>query len=343
MTLSRTPLGPALFVVCLAAASAPGCGDDLRVAPQVKRDLTKADNAHPIDIPLRPRALETQADFDALEEQYLGTLGQERLIQVYEALARDAKGKTESEAILIQRLTMLHLGASRGSERLQKVFAWADKLRAANPQGPHALYLLAHIKRILLQVSTGDGTFRLDDRNKDIADKLLEDWDSLLKVAPNYVGPNEVSAADLRKDRDRLARVLATMAATTTPSEVKGTRRDASDGERQARTDLWRFEHGSNAERSTMCAERDDRSDAGGRSELEQWIDLRCAVVQGRPEVAFKLLNALGDKVSQTSRCALMTPLTKTASRWGRALPDGLKTMAEACTKKAPSQPKPTP
>ncbi len=319
-----------LAMVMLIASTS--CGDDHRVAPRVHRDLTRELDPRPIDIPLAPRQLRTQADFDALEDEYLQTMGAERVIQVYELLAQGASGARDADAILIQRLAMLHLGASTGSERLQKVFAWADKLRAANPKGAHSLYLLAHIKRMLLIVGSKDGTFRLNSRNEDIAQKLLTDWDELLRVAPTYVGPSGSTADDVRQERDRLAAVLAgrkSAAPKTTGALDKP--RKASDGERLARTDLWRFEHGSNANRSTLCAERDEKADTGGRSELEMWIDLKCATVQGKPEAALKLLGALELRISRDARCRLLPALMAESSRWGRPIPTALTKMADRC------------
>lgn len=339
-----TTLLPSLFALTALAALgsvATGCGDDPRVVPSASRNLAVDDDPRSIDIPLATRSLKTQADFDALEDRYLSTMGRDRLVRVYEVMAADGDPKSADIAILLQRLALLHLGASTGSERLQKVFAWADKLRLGAPDSPHSVFLLAQIKRMLLLVGSADGTFNLDARNKDIAIKLLADWDRLFKLDPSYVGPNGVTAAKLRPQREQLA--AAVKALSTAPPKATATRSDArtsTEGERQARIDLWRFEHGSNGERATMCSERDERGDAGGRGSLEQWVDLRCASVQGKPEVADKLLASLGDAVSSLTRCAILQQLTTASQRWGRELSPRLMTLRSECKPTPAPQPK---
>lgn len=247
-------------------------------------------------MPLAPVSLATQADFDAFEDDYIGRTPIQTLVSLYDTLSQGAEPATrEADAILLQRLTLLHLRAAERAERLQAAFAVADRLNSAAPDSPHTIWLLAHVKRILLMSGSRDNTFRLTERTRDIAERLRADWERLLKVAPRYVGPGGEGAEEVARE---LASLQAALAAEPSSGSAEGSKaREMSAIEVTAREQLWAFERGTEGDRTLACRDwaeakrgEKDAEVIGLESGVVRFLDLTCAIHEDRAEDALDLL-----------------------------------------------------
>ncbi len=317
-------------VVPLAALAAlltlAACGDDPRLAPSLARDLSVPPSGAPPVLPLADAPLATQADFDALEEKLLARMPVEEVVGIYEQLAETADvAARPADALLLQRLAMLHLRAGGGgTSRLHQAFAVADTLREAQPGSPHALYLVAHITNLILRADT-DNAFHLDAKRRDVAVRLKEHWAALLATAPDYIGPDGRAAADVRADLAALTAALDALPAaepeTAPPPTAPAASAALSPSAVQGRSDLYVFEAGSRGDRLSLCRDRDLTDATTGVP--GQWFALRCGILMATPDVAVTALTAL-------VRAGAVTDPCRWADKAGAAGPEAATALSTA-------------
>lgn len=284
----------ALVVGLLVAVSPAGC-DPAPPEPTTTRDLRvrPADPEAPT-IPLAVETLETQADFDALEDRLGGRMSLDTLVAVLAQLADDADPAARPEdALLLQRLAILQLRAREGSSRLREAFEVADELRRAAPDNPHGLYLLAHVASLVLQPAA-DGSYELDAGRRDVAVRLGEHWTRLLEVDPDYVGPNGLGAEDIRADLEALNAALEAQEVERSAPGAPPAGRGADPAVSEARRVLLDFAAANRGNRATLCRdwlEAVDGQDLPTRA--ERWLAVRCAVEIDLPAVRARGLDAL--------------------------------------------------
>jgi hypothetical protein len=168
--------------------------------------------------------LKTQADYDELETTLLRRMGVRELIAVYTKMAEGRDVATDPTAVLLlQRLAMLHLRLGTREGGFQEAFSIADRLRQQAPKAAHTEFLIGAITALLLP-NAADGSYDVPARRTDVAQRLVEHWERLLKVAPDYVGPGGRGAAQVRKDLSALKAALAAVVpeATGVATEAKG-------------------------------------------------------------------------------------------------------------------------
>ena len=200
----------ALFgVAVLWCALLTACVQDPRPEPSAERRLSTTSALKTPTTPLVRSDLNTQADFDELETKLLRRMGVRELIAVYTQLAEGKDVATDASAILLlQRLALLHLKLGTREGGFQEAFSIADRLRQEAPKSPHTEFLIGAITALLLP-NAADGSFEVSTRRADVARRLVQHWERLLAVAPDYVGPAERGAAQVRKDLEALKAALA--------------------------------------------------------------------------------------------------------------------------------------
>lgn len=301
-----TARGPSSFLVALGVLLAGGCGKDVRLAPRLSRDLTRppAGSEAP-SVPLSVLPLETQRDFDAFEERHLGRLSRDTLVAVYTRLAAGADPASRSEdALLLQRLALLHLAGGGAGERLQAAFAQADRLREAAPSSPHTLFLLGHITSLVLRPHP-DGTYEVGPSNRDVAEKLRAHWKALLATDADYAGPNGLAAADVRRDLATLEAALSVPdAAAAVPEDAPPPAgKPAGEAVAKALAALHRFETGDGAVRRTTCRDHFEEDPPAPSTAAEHWLALRCAALFGYEERGLAALAGLLDRGAAVDPC----------------------------------------
>jgi hypothetical protein len=312
-------------ICALLALSA--CADRPIPTPTLSRDLSVRPPGEAPTIPLSEIALETQADFDALEERTLPTMGVDGLSQVYRGLADGADPAAHpSDALLLMRLALLELRGDGGSERLQRAFAIADRLRTGAPKSPHGSYLVAQITRLLLRPGA-DHAFEITGRSRDVAKRLEEHLRHLLTLAPDYDGPGtrdaKVLEGELAALRAALSAAAAPADAPANPHGVMGAR--ASDEMVAARRELTRYETGTNVDRITLC--RDQVVDGFPATDhaIGQWLLLRCAVSLEMADRGFEALGGLVSSGAITDACTWAARLTGAGADQRTALDQALE------------------
>jgi hypothetical protein len=221
------PSGLLLLGLCVVA----GCVQDPRPAPSaVRRPALNTTLTSPTT-PLVRSELKTQADYDALETSLLRRMGVRELIAVYTKLAAGQEVATDASAVLLlQRLAMLHLRLGTREGGFQEAFAIADRLRQQAPKSAHTEFLIGAITALLLP-NAADGSYSVPERRVDVAQRLAEHWERLLKVAPDYVGPAGRGATQVREDLGALKAALATVTvAAKEPDAAEGVEPPAGGG-----------------------------------------------------------------------------------------------------------------
>ena len=310
--LPPAPARRVIIFALVAAMALSACGDDPRLAPSLTRDLSVPPSGAAPVLPLADASLRTQADFDALEDRLLARMPVEAVLAIYEQVAETADLTARpADALLLQRLAMLHLRAGTGgTSRLHQAFEVADRLREASPGSPHALYLVAHISHLILRAGA-DNAFHLDAKRRDVAVRLQEHWAALLAAAPGYVGPAGRTADDLRADLAALSAALEALPAAAAPDTPTLERVDGeapaesasrlSPAAVQARADLYVFESGSRGDRLSLCRDRDLTDVTTGIP--GRWFAMRCGILMATPDVAMTALTALVEARSVTDPC----------------------------------------
>lgn len=293
----------ALGLVLIAGSACTGCSSDRRSGPTVARDLTTTSSRQPFNVPLAPRVLATQQDFDRFEAELLPlSLGSRQQLarlqlvdNVYSALAEGAEpGKHAADAILLQRLALVRYRVGREGDRFPSMLKVVDQLRPAAPESPHTLFMLGEIRRLMLP-SRSDGSFLMSETSLPWGKGLSEEWHKLLAVAPDYQGPSGRNAEALRRVLQRLdaaiAQFEASAAKPASPTvDGAGSGIAVAPGVAAAREDLWRFEAADEGQRIGVCRDRAKRGIAPGDSALEISADIVCSITLGSVEDALKLL-----------------------------------------------------
>ena len=313
----------AVLVTLLAA----GCVGDPRPAPTADRFPATAGALSAPTTPMVRQELRSHADFDTLEESLLRRMGVPELIAVYQKLAEGAEPATEPDAVLLlQRLALLHLRLGSRDGGFQEAFRVADQLRQKAPQSPHTQYLMGAITSLLMPPRT-DGSYRIDPRRKDVAQRLSQHWEQLLRLDADYIGPSGRRAERIRED---LALLKVAIAATATASDAAGgpeilavpdvaqepalqglgERSDRPEGdagkragsvalatadEATAQQDLHRLDSGNTMARRLLCRDRLERSidPAAVTRDVVRWVELRCAIELDEPDRALTWLAGL--------------------------------------------------
>ena len=280
--------------------------------PTLSRDLSVRPHHEAPTIPLSEVPLETQADFDALEEQATTAAGLETLVATLRALAEGADPKERpSDALLLMRLALVELRSGLGSDRLQRAFAIAETLRTRAPESPHGAYLIAEITRILLRPGS-DHAFEIDARTADIAQRLHDHLASLLKLAPQYDGPWNRDGELLREEHASLGAAIATYTTTRqkpppqAPS-LETTAKRMEDALVVARRELSRHEQGTDVDRVTLCRDQVVDGFPAPEHAAGQWLILRCAATLGLAEQGYGALAQLSkgpEALSSAQACA---------------------------------------
>ena len=259
---------------------------------------------------MAPATLASHADYDRLEKDLLVRMTPEELVPIYKELARAADPASDKrDALLLQRLALLHLRSQAGGLRLNEAFAVADRLRQAVPEDPDTLFLLASITRMLVGQHP-DGTYRVEKRRRDVAERLAQSWRSLLEKAPDYVGPGGEDAAEIRKSLEALEVALrdqpltaATAGPANTPVEP-----DPETGAREVQRLLAVFVTGSDVERASRCRDWDlERRGKVPEGEGARWAQLHCGFALKDPDRALVALKALVDQGAYVDPCRWLT------------------------------------
>ncbi|MGM0578515.1 MAG: hypothetical protein ACQEXJ_22515 [Myxococcota bacterium] len=306
-----SPVLHALLAAMLLVVS--GCESQAPV-PSPERDLrTRPADGEAPTIPMTVERLESQADFDALEERYLARTGADRLASVLEVLAADADPTArERDALLLQRLALLHLRSGEGSGRLTEAFEVADRLREEAPDQAHTLYLLGHIADLILP-QDGSGAYDLGPTHLDVAERCREHWSRLLEVAPEYTGPLGRSAEDVRADLEHLRAALSTVDEEEAPDTPPAPGREAPRSVSEARRVLHGLETGSRGQRLTLCRDwLESVGEAEPKTHAGRWVLLRCGVELNLTSLHDRAARALADLVragALDDPCHWMEPL----------------------------------
>ena len=298
-----TPLRRPVSLALLGALLWCGCVQDPRPAPSADRDPVRAEVLRPPNTPLVRRDLRTQADFDALEESLLRRMAVGELIAVYTKLAVGAEpGADAAAALLLQRTALLHLRVGSRDGGFQDAFRVADTLRQQAPDSPHTQYLMGAITSLLMPPKP-DGSYQIEPRRKDVALRLSQHWERLLRTDADYIGPSGRHAERIRRD---LASLRVAIAATpdptkpSTPAELlPGAGGEGAVGEPEpvapaaspvtevvnadeatAQQDLHRLDQGDTMARRLMCRDRRERPLEPSKTTLDvvRWVELRCAL-----------------------------------------------------------------
>ena len=298
----------------IGSALGAGCSPDPRPAPSAARDMTQVTTPPLRPTPMIEPSLETQADYDALESRLLRRMGLPDLIAVYTKLSEGRTTITEErDALLFQRLALLHLQVGTREGGFQEAFAIADRLRRDMPGSAHTEYLIGAITALLMPTAP-DGTYTVSPRREDVARRLVEHWDRLLQLSPDYVGPNQRGTAEIRRDKEALEAALKGSEArkeseaqdprrateTAVPVEEPGTEGVVSDSKSPAappnpepsvtkasdadlataQQALHRLDRGDTMARRVLCRDRRERPlrPSPATSDVVRLVELKCAL-----------------------------------------------------------------
>ena len=330
--------------LCVALLMSAACAPDPRPAPSAARHLVGGTLPGSPVTPMVALSLESQSAFDDFEARLLRRMSVPELIAVYRTLAAGMETVTEArDALLLQRLAMLHLRLGTREGGFQEAFSIADRLRKDMPNSPHTEFLIGAITALLMPAAA-DGSYSVPPRRVDVARRLVEHWGRLLKAAPDYVGPNGRGAAQVRRDRDTLKAALSQMDATPvaepkvdseegTLAAKQGVAAErATDTEAQAAASQEAVKEASNADvaaaqqalhsldggdtmaRRVLCRDRTERplDPKEPTSDIARLVELRCALDLDDPTRARAWLIALLDSGGVQEPC-----------RWVRAIGGG--------------------
>lgn len=215
-------------------------------------------------IALVPAALETQADFDRLEDDFLARRAPQNLVTALTMLADDALATpgpmAERDALLLQRLAILQLALSEDAAQrsgdpspfTQKALDLAKALTDRAPDSPHALFLQGYIP--LSQIGGSDRRDPFVDPSdlvrKPLRDAVVTRWQKLRDAAPTYRGPRAFTPERIQGLIDLIARASTAPTPRTSPPS---TETDANPRERQAFVELGRLEGAPDGVRTTTC------------------------------------------------------------------------------------------
>jgi hypothetical protein len=288
-------VGRLMCIVALGSASVAGCVDQRAQAPPtVELSLEDGEPVVPPTIPMARAKLATHQEYDRLEKDLLVRMTPEDLVPIYRELARDADpASSKEDVLLLQRLALLHLRSQTGNLRLQDAFSVADRLRQAVPDDPDTLYLLANITQLLVGRHP-DGTYRVESRRRDVAERLVQSWRSLLERDADYRGPHGDDAARIRKDLETLEVALKAKPAEAPISAPSPTATDEDPATREVQRLLGAFSTGTDVQRASLCRdwdlEREGKLPAG---EAARWADLHCGFALKAPDRSLDALSAL--------------------------------------------------
>jgi hypothetical protein len=303
--------------IALLVLAVSGCAEREIPTPTLTQDLSVAPQGQAPSIPLGEVKLETQDDFDDFEMNSVGALGIDGLIDVMRALAEGSTpGERPQDALLLLRLALLELRSESGDNNLQRAIAIAERLHEEAPESPHASFLAVTISGILLRKGE-DQTFQLNTRTADVARRLREHLVVLLRRAPDYDGPGERDARKLRaelaaltgalRDLDAPARAQETAAATTAVR--------ATDELVEARSELTRYERGTNVERVTLCRDQVVDGFPATENAVGQWLLLRCAVTLKLAGQGYGALRSLVQAGATQEACLWSARLPETEAK----------------------------
>jgi hypothetical protein len=292
------------FGVSLSIAA---CAEDPRRAPLVTRDLRSAPAEEPGLVAMAPVPLGSHADFDAFENAQLGRVRHSTLTALYADLAKGANPRErEADARLLMRLARLAFRDQEESQDghtsgLARAFSYADRLRQEAADRPDTLYLLAELKQLLLLSGSSDRTFVLTSRNRDIAERLRDDFGQLLAIAPAYVGPHGVTAATIRADLEALQQALLAADQQSQGSQAMGgLGAPAAEATTEARGALWRLDGAAN-ERQKLC---ESLPEVPATSLVGWTLRLECALVRQDLDRLATLVREGAELGRQTEACA---------------------------------------
>ncbi|MFT7583324.1 MAG: hypothetical protein ACI9MR_005011 [Myxococcota bacterium] len=256
--------------------------------------------------PLTPVSLTSQAEFDALETRVLGRRRVETLLAVYEALVGDLEPPTAAKALAIQR--MIRLKVDAGSERrlLSEGLEQSRRFTLAQPDQPHAVYLEGYIRRKLLISDGGTSALLVNPSTLDAAQQVVVQWERLLVLAPDYIGPDGHDAKAIRADVDRLSAAVAQLKATPESVLANAVPRVAPTDEIE--TMAWgllgEFEAGNTGVRRIACREWKNGKRGGSASTASITLDLQCALQAADADAAISAFEKLAATRVATDRCA---------------------------------------
>jgi len=261
-------------------------------------DLTRPASAPAQRVPLLPVSLLTQADFDALEERYVGRRDPATLFAALELLAKDARpAERPEDALLLMRLGMLYRdrdAGARGAGYIQKALALGTRLRDEAPTSPHTLFLQGYIPFAFLGGGV-DRPMAVTADTKEFASACLEQWRQLLAVAPDYDGPGELDAALVKRTIDALERAIPA-SAVALPSVPPAPGAPVGNDEIVAKRLLARFEAAPEGERRGLCRDWEPSIKEGAtRSTSELHLDLACVTLAAQVERAAPIIARLRD------------------------------------------------
>ena len=305
----RIILSPLLVSVLSTASIAFGSGCPERApAPIPRLDLTRPSAAPSPRVVLAPAELNTQADFDALEDRYLERRAPQTLMTALTMLADAAMASdaelSDKDALLLQRLAILHLalaetdeGQDQTAERhTQKALDLAMALSDKAPRSPHSLFLQGYVP--FSQVGGSDRRDAFIDPSdvsrQPFRDAITTRWTMLLEAHPDYQGPRSFTAARIRRAVD-LVKAASTSAVAAAPTANKEAvpARTATRDEALAIAELARLERSPDGLRTTAC--RDWMAGQKGRevSPATDRVTLFCLTAQGKPVEALPLIERL--------------------------------------------------
>jgi len=268
-------------------------------------DLTRPATRVSPRIPLAPLALRTQADFDALEDRFLGRRDPAPLLAALERLAKAAKpAERDEDALLLMRLGVLYRDQDQeareanGSGYLQLALAIGTRLRAEAPRSPHTLYLQGYIPFAFLGGSSERAMVITAD-TREFASACRDQWRALLAAVPDYDGPRALDHTRLAAVADALDIALAQHALPLPTASEPAPAVIASRAAIEAMNQLARFETSTDGDRKTQCRDWDAAraaiNPAADRSAVELELDLACATHLAKLDVAVPLIVRLRD------------------------------------------------
>jgi hypothetical protein len=316
-----------LAIILISLIALAGCVEEPRPAPSSTRMIEGAGPQPPIVQQLAEVPLATQADFDDLEERLRQRVAPARLVELYAKLAERARpGSDKRDALLLQRLALVHLKAGAESGGFQKAFTIADRLRNEAPDSPHTHYLLSAITALLVPPNP-DGSYRLNPQRMDVAKRLQQHWRKLLAVDPAYEGPRGLNAARIKRGLKLLDAAVERQGAEPTqvdpaPAITESATPETFDAHRK----LSRLEKGDLAARRTLCGELMDDKAAEPTSDVERWLRLSCAAELKDSANGVPVLAALIRSSAISEPCRWIRELGVDTS----ALPDRLQSAMQA-------------
>lgn len=282
-------LAPPLMLALLS-----GC-PDRAPNPSPRLDLTRPATSPAPRAALVPMSLGSQPAFDRLEDSYLERRSPDGLLTALTMLAEVPLGQpdgtplAEGDALLLQRLSMLHLAlaedaSQRGQDpatHSQKALELARTLTDRAPSSPHALFLQGYIP--FTQIGGSDRRDAFVDPS-DVARKPLRDavaarWRLLLEQSPGYHGPRGYTPERIAAAAAQIEAASALAAPHATPSAPG---RAASSEEAAAIAELGRLQRSPDGVRTTACRDwmRLHPQDGDGPVAANR-LTLFCATHQG--------------------------------------------------------------